>query len=407
MNESLTVQPITVPPAAAAGAPAAPTAVWDLLPAEQQPQWSAHPDLPEVRRTLREAPALTTAEDVRTLRRQLADVALGRARLLQAGDCAEDVRECGAAHTAAKAALLTGLAGRMGRHTGQPVVSIGRMGGQFAKPRSRPTEIHDGVDLPVFRGHIVNSPEPNARARRHDPNRMLQAYEASAHVLRALGAERTGPHGPWASHEALVMDYESPQVRRDPETGDLYLASTHFPWIGERTRQPGLAHVELLASVTNPVACKIGPSATAEDVVRLCGVLDPHRQPGRLTLILRMGVRAPGLAIAPIAEAVRSAGHPVIWVSDPLHANTVQTSSGLKTRRLDDAVGEAVAFRRALEEQGLHPGGLHLETAAADVTECVGGPVAGEHALSERYETLCDPRLNPAQARELIDAVFS
>ncbi|GGX90017.1 3-deoxy-7-phosphoheptulonate synthase [Streptomyces hiroshimensis] len=396
MNESLTV--------AGAQAPA----VWDLLPAEQQPQWGAHPDLPQVRRTLREAPALTSAEDVRTLRRQLAEVALGRARLLQAGDCAEDIRVCGAADTAAKAELLADLAGRMAAHTGQPVVRIGRMGGQFAKPRSRPTETtHDGLDLPVFRGHLVNSPEPNGQARRHDPNRMLQAYEASSAVLRALDEERTDAYGPWASHEALVMDYESPQVRRDPETGTPYLASTHLPWIGERTRQRGLAHVELLASVANPVACKVGPSATAEEVVRLCRVLDPNRLPGRLTLILRMGVRAPGLAIAPIAEAVQREGHPVVWLSDPLHGNTVQTASGIKTRRLSDAVDEAVAFRKALEQQGLHPGGLHLETAAADVTECLGGPVADERALSGRYESLCDPRLNPAQARELIDAVFS
>lgn len=395
MNESLAVQ----------GAPA--PEVWDLLPAEQQPQWSAHPDLPGVRRALRDAPALTTAGDVRTLRRQLADVALGRARVLQTGDCAEDVHECGAAHTAAKAELLAELADRVALHTGRPVVRIGRMGGQFAKPRSRPTETVGGVDLPVFRGHLVNSPEPNAPARRHDPNRMLQAYEASAAVLRALDGERTDAYGPWASHEALVMDYESPQVRRDPETGEPYLASTHFPWIGERTRQPGLAHVEFLAALANPVGCKIGPSATPEQVVRLCRILDPGRLPGRLTLILRMGVGTPASAVAPVVEAVQGAGHPVVWLSDPLHGNTVQTSAGVKTRRLSDAVGEALTFRKVLEEQGLHPGGLHLETAAADVTECLGGPVTGEHALSERYESLCDPRLNPAQARELIDAVFS
>ncbi|MCD9142932.1 3-deoxy-7-phosphoheptulonate synthase [Streptomyces albireticuli] len=395
MNDSLAV----------AGAPA--PAVWDLLPAEQQPRWSAHPDLPGVRRALQDAPALTTAADVRTLRRQLAEVALGRARLLQSGDCAEDIRERGPAHTAAKAELLAGLADRMALRTGRPVVRVGRMGGQFAKPRSSPTETHDGVDLPVFRGHLVNSPEPHPAARRHDPNRMLQAYEASAAVLRALDDRRTDAYGPWASHEALVMDYESPQVRRDPETGAPYLASTHFPWIGERTRQLGLAHVEFLASLANPVACKIGPSASAEQVVRLCRVLDPDRLPGRLTLILRTGVRTPASAVTPVVEAVQRAGHPVVWLSDPLHGNTVQTSTGLKTRRLADAVGEAVAFRRVLEQQGLHPGGLHLETAAADVTECLGGPVADEHALSGRYESLCDPRLNPAQARELIDAVFS
>ncbi|MET9961913.1 3-deoxy-7-phosphoheptulonate synthase [Streptomyces sp. NPDC006326] len=395
-------EPLTVP-----GTRAPAPAVWDLLPAEQQPQWGAHPALTEVRRTLYEAPALTTAADVRALRRQLAEVALGRARLLQTGDCAEDPDECGPDHTRAKAALLDELADRLERHTGQPVVRIGRMGGQFAKPRSRPTETYDGIDLPVFRGHLVNSPEPTPAARRHDPTRMLRAYEAGASVLRTLDGQRTDPYGPWASHEALVMDYESPLVRRDPDTGLPYLASTHFPWIGERTRQPGLAHVEFLASVANPVGCKIGPSATPEEVVRLCRILDPHRLPGRLTLILRMGVQSAERAIGPIADAVSREGHPVVWLCDPMHGNTVQTASGIKTRHLADAIGEAAAFRQVLEEHGLHAGGVHLETATAEVTECLGGPVSREQMLTERYETLCDPRLNPRQARELIDAVFS
>ncbi|MEU7424989.1 3-deoxy-7-phosphoheptulonate synthase [Streptomyces sp. NPDC040750] len=382
-------------------------AVWELLPAEQQPHWGAHPDLKEILGELRAAPALTAAPDIRVLRQQLAQVALGRARLLQTGDCAEDMAECTPEHTGAKAEVLDELGDRLARHTGQPVVRVGRMGGQFAKPRSSPTETYDGTDLPAFRGHLVNAPEPTAEARRHDPHRMLAAYQASARVLRELDLRRTGPSGPWASHEALVMDYESSLVRRDAQTGAGYLASTHFPWIGERTRQLDLAHVELLAAMANPVGCKIGPTATPDEVVRLCGVLDPHRLPGRLTLILRMGVRAAEAATPAIAEAVRRAGHPVIWLSDPLHGNTVKTASGLKTRHLADAICEASAVRHALQAQGLHVGGLHLETAAADITECVGGPVTGEHLVPERYETLCDPRLNPRQARELIDAVFA
>ncbi|MEU4494537.1 3-deoxy-7-phosphoheptulonate synthase [Streptomyces sp. NPDC023998] len=393
------------PPTAVHGAHAAPPALWDVLPAEQQPHWSAHPDLHEVRRALRDAPALATAQEVRTLRRTLAEVALGRARLLQTGDCAEDIHACGPEHTAAKSELLCELSDRLARHTGQQVVRIGRMGGQFAKPRSSPTETYDGMPIPAFRGHLINSSERSLLSRRHDPNRMLQAYEASASVLRGLEKERTDTRGPWSSHEALVMDYESPLVRRDPETGAAYLASTHFPWVGERTRQPGLAHVEFLAAISNPIACKIGPTATPDDVVRLCRILDPNRLPGRLTLILRMGLRGVG-AIAPIAAAVRREGNPVIWLSDPMHGNTERTESGLKTRHLADIIVEAVTFRQVLEQHGLHVGGLHLETATDDVTECIGGPVPGEHALAERYESLCDPRLNPRQARELIDAVF-
>ena len=381
-------------------------AVWDLLPAEQQPHWGAHPDLSRVRAELRAAPALTTARDVRTLRGQLAEVALDRAVLLQTGDCAEDIRECAPHHTGRTAALLADLADRLAARTGRPVVRVGRMGGQFAKPRSRPTERTDGMDLPVFRGHLVNSHEPTGPARRHDPLRMLRAYEASERVIGALDLLRTDPAGPWASHEALVLDYEGALVRRDTTTGLPYLASTHFPWIGERTRQLGLAHVELLAAMANPVGCKIGPSATPEEVVRLCGVLDPHRLPGRLTLILRMGAPAAATATGPIAEAVRRAGHPVVWLSDPLHGNTVTATGGIKTRRLTDAVTEAATVRRELHRHGQRLGGLHLETTPADVTECVGGPVA-EHLLPERYLTLCDPRLNPRQAHELIDAVFA
>ncbi|MEU3857645.1 3-deoxy-7-phosphoheptulonate synthase [Streptomyces sp. NPDC028722] len=381
-------------------------AVWELLPAEQQPDWGAHPDLSDILGELRSTPALTTASDVRVLRHQLAQVALGHARLLQTGDCAEDLRECTPEHTAPKAEVLDELADRLALHTGRPVVRVGRMGGQFAKPRSSPTERHEGQDLPVFRGHLVNAPEPTPAARRHDPHRMLTAYRASARVLRELDLRRTGPLGPWASHEALVMDYESSLVRRDVQTGAPYLASTHFPWIGERTRQPGLGHVELLAAMANPVGCKIGPSAAPEDVVRLCEILDPLRLPGRLTLILRMGVRAAETATPAVVRAVRRAGHPVVWLSDPLHGNTVRTASGLKTRHLADAICEAATVRHALEDEGLHVGGLHLETAATDITECVGGPVTGEHLVPERYETLCDPRLNPRQARELVDAVF-
>ncbi|RZU54187.1 3-deoxy-D-arabinoheptulosonate-7-phosphate synthase [Krasilnikovia cinnamomea] len=344
--------------------------------------------------------------EIAAAHRAIATVAAGDARLLQAGDCAESLAESGPAATAAKVAVLADLGDLVTRRTGDAVVLFGRLAGQYAKPRSQPTETVHGVELPVFRGHLVNAPEPDPHARAADPRRLIEAYRASARVLAGLRTHRQrGDAGPWASHEALVLDYESPQVRRGEWSGERYLASTHLPWIGERTRQLDHAHVRLLASVTNPVACKVGPGATPDDVVALCAALDPGRTPGRLTLIARMGAERVG-ALAPIARAVRRAGHPVVWLCDPMHGNTVRTRSGKKTRQLATMIREASRFRATVEGLGLHPGGLHLEVATTEVTECVGGPVPDEDAVGGRYESLCDPRLNPAQARELIRCVF-
>jgi 3-deoxy-7-phosphoheptulonate synthase len=234
---------------------------------------------------------------------------------------------------------------------------------------------------------------------------MLCAYQASAQVLDALAEDRRrrAPGGPWSSHEALVIDYEGSAIRTDPETGSSFLGSTHLPWVGERTRQPGSAHVRLLSSVRNPVGCKLGTTIRAADVVRLCALLDPDRTPGRLVFIVRMGAAHIRAALPPIVSAVRSAGHPVTWVSDPMHGNTTTSALGLKTRHLPDIVAEAVAFRSILQRLGEHPAGLHLEVAVSEVTECVGGAVR-EEMLTHRYTTLCDPRLNPEQAHELIRA---
>ncbi|NLU76607.1 3-deoxy-7-phosphoheptulonate synthase [Streptomyces sp. HNM0575] len=397
----------------------------------QQPDWDDHPDLERIRGELAAARGLVTAEEVAAARRALASVARGSARALQAGDCAEGFADSGRPRTRAKAAALGGLAGHVSRRVGEDVVLFARMAGQYAKPRSHGTETLDGAELPVYRGDLVNSPAADAASRRHDPHRMLRAYRAGAEVLDALrdhhrdhhgdgdrdgrtGArgerqgEEQGPkeRGPWVCHEALVLDYEEPQLRVDPLTGGTYLSSTHFPWVGARTRQPDGAHVRLLASVGNPVGCKIGPSADPQSVVRLCEALDPDREPGRLTLIVRMGRAALPELLPDVVRHVRRAGHPVVWLSDPMHGNTVRTRSGLKTRHLDDMIEEARCFVRVLEGARLHPGGLHLEVADHEVTECVGGPVRDESALAARYESLCDPRLGPEQARQLVDAVL-
>jgi 3-deoxy-7-phosphoheptulonate synthase len=386
---------------------------WQDAPAEQQPDWHGHPEYPRVRRELMSAPPLVSAEESLALRRSLAAVAVGDARMLQLGDCAESLYECTDRHVFTKVEALDVLADNAENRTGQPVIRVGRMGGQFAKPRSRPVELHDGAELPVFRGHLVNSEIPTYEARRHDPLRMLWAYEASARVHRWLArnrqrraCEHLGPlgSGPWSSHEALVLDYEACFMRIDPATGETFLASTHLPWIGDRTRDPDGAHMRMLASVDNPIGCKIGPSADPEDVVRLCDRLDPYRIPGRLVMITRLGRDAVEDALPVIVAAVRRRGHSVAWLCDPMHGNTRRSPGGVKTRYLPHILEEATVFRNVLERQGQHPGGLHLEVAVADVTECVGGVIESEDALDARYTTLCDPRLNLGQAFQLLEA---
>ncbi|WP_173267527.1 3-deoxy-7-phosphoheptulonate synthase [Streptomyces pacificus] len=384
---------------------------WMTLPAAQQPHWRDLPEFDLIEAELAGALPLVAPSEIRAAKSALAVAAAGGARVLQIGDCAESFADANRATTGRKLRTLADLSGRLAARTGQEVARFGRMAGQYAKPRSSPFETVLGRRLPSFRGELVNGPAPEAADRRHDPARMLRAYDAAAAVLRAVRAHRSragqGPEtGPWVAHEALVLDYENALLRADPHTGELFLASTHFPWIGERTRGLGQAHVRLLGAVTGPVGCKVGPAATPETVVRLCGLLDRHREPGRLTLIVRMGKDAMRTALPPIVSAVHSAGHPVVWVSDPMHGNTVAAKTGQKTRHLSHIIQEATAFRRVLEEAGQHAAGLHLEVAATDVTECVGGPVTDETALRARYETLCDPRLSPEQALEVIDSVF-
>lgn len=373
----------------------------------QQPQWGDRDELRDVREQLRNRPGLVTGDDVRRLRAELAQVASGKARVVQAGDCAEDPAEATVGDVAEKAGLVEMLAGVMKMITHTPVVAAGRIAGQFGKPRSKPTQEVGGVELPVYRGHMVNTPEPDFAGRQPDPQRLLSGYRAASRVMDHLGwRDTTDLSGidpdVWTSHEALLLDYEVPMLRRESD-GGLLLTSTHWPWIGERTRQVDGAHVALLAEVVNPVACKVGPRTTVEELLALCARLDPAREPGRLTLIARMGAETAAEALPPLVAAVRSAGHPVIWLCDPMHANTVTAPDGLKTRFLETMAKEIRAFQEAVEESGGVAGGLHLETVPDDVTECVESESFVDH-VGDKYTSFCDPRLNPGQAVALVSA---
>ncbi len=384
---------------------------WESMSAAQQPEWREHVAYDEACQRLASAPPLVTAAEIQRLRRSLSRLVTADALLLQGGDCAESFYECTEPHIAEKLRVIDRLGDRLSALTGRSVIRVGRMGGQFAKPRSQATERHGELVIPSFRGHMINSEIATSPTRMADPRRMLWAYDASDKVQRAMRTRRQGHgrtpavEGPWSSHEALVIDYETRLVRRAPDTSDLYLTSTHLPWVGDRTRHPAGAHVALLASVANPVGCKIGPAATPDDVLKLCEALNPRREPGRLVLIPRMGRDLIREVLPPIVRRLANAGHPVIWLSDPMHGNTVLSRQvGLKTRYLADVVVEALRFRDIIEENRQHAAGLHIEVAAGDVTECVGGSVRSEDDLLRHYSSLCDPRLNVDQATELIEA---
>ncbi|MDY0812976.1 3-deoxy-7-phosphoheptulonate synthase [Kitasatospora purpeofusca] len=374
----------------------------------QQPEWSDLPQVNRVGEALASRPALVQPDDLATLRTLLGKVALGEALVLQSGDCAEDPQECTRQQVARKSALLDLLAGTLGLRTGKPVLRAGRIAGQFAKPRSKPTEVIDGVELPVFRGHMVNGPEPDPEVRRPDPLRILTGYMAAGDIVehlgwrdRAAGRDVVEPLV-WTSHEALLLDYEMPMLRVD-DKGRLFLGSTHWPWIGERTRQVEGAHVALLSQVANPVACKVGPGMEPDELLALCEKLDPWRDPGRLTLIARMGAENVADRLPKLVDAVRGAGHPVVWLSDPVHGNTVTAPGGYKTRLVETVALEVSRFVEAVRGAGGVAGGLHLETTPDDVTECASTE-ADLGSVGERYTSCCDPRLNPAQAVDVVSA---
>ena len=428
---------------------------WQTLPAGQQPDWPDEAERDSVLKTLSTYPPLVFAGEARALQSQLADVAAGKAFLLQAGDCAESFDSFNANSIRERLKLILQMAVVLTYSAGVPVVKVARIAGQFAKPRSSPTETIDGVELPSFRGHIVNDAAFSAEARRPDPHRMVSAYNQSAATLNLLRAFTKGgfadlgrvhawnqefvsasPQGArfealaadieralrfmaacglntervpslhetdvYTSHEALILGYEEALTREDSLTGDYYDCSAHMVWIGERTRELGGAHLEFFSGIGNPIGCKIGPSITADDLVELCGHLDPDRQPGRLTLITRMGADRIADTLPPLLTAVRDAGHPVVWSCDPMHGNTYTAPSGHKTRHFDAILGEITGFFHAHREGGTWPGGVHVELTSDDVTECLGGGEARADAdLQLRYETVCDPRLNGRQSLDL------
>jgi 3-deoxy-7-phosphoheptulonate synthase len=400
-------------------------------------------------------PPLVFAGEARRLTQALAQAARGEAFVLQAGDCAESFAELNADSIRDKLKVILQMAVVLTYGSGVPVVKVGRMAGQFAKPRSLPTEDVGGMELPSFRGHIVNDEAPTADARTADPSRMVAAYHQSATTLNLLRAFTKGGFADlsqvhtwnqqfvassaqgrryeavageidralrfmracgidlegeaslhqvefWTCHEALLLGYEEALTREDSLTGDWYDCSAHMLWVGDRTRQPDGAHVELLSGLHNPVGFKIGPTATAGDVLEVCERLDPERQPGRLTLITRLGAANVEQALPPLLQAVADAGHPVVWVCDPMHGNTFVSDGGRKTRRFDDVLAEIQGFFAAHRAQGTWPGGVHVELTGDDVTECLGGAEEVlEDDLELRYTTTCDPRLNARQSLDL------
>ncbi|MFJ5044481.1 3-deoxy-7-phosphoheptulonate synthase [Streptomyces sp. NPDC088719] len=378
------------------------------LPAQQQPRWKDHRLAEQLSSGLSELPGLVAWDEVRQLRLLLAEVAAGGLQILQAGDCAEDPADCVPEVLSRKVGMLEALAGAMQARSGLSVVRVGRIAGQFAKPRSADLERHGELELPAFRGHLVNDPQPDPQLRQPDPERLLTGYRAAhagTEFLRRLGGAWGLPAAApvWTSHEALVLDYELPLLRQGWQ--GLLLSSTHWPWIGDRTRQLDGAHVQLMARIQNPVACKVGPTMTAAELTQLCAVLDPARTPGRLTLISRMGADRVAESLPPLMAAVRDAGHPVIWLCDPMHGNTQRGPLGRKTRLLTTIKREVGLFQEAAAAEHVVAGGLHLEATPENVGECVADESCLDDLLDPlRYTSLCDPRLNIDQAVAVVSA---
>jgi 3-deoxy-7-phosphoheptulonate synthase len=428
---------------------------WRERPAAQQPEWPDLGALELVEKQLSTAPPLVFAGEARSLRDQLARVSAGQAFLLQAGDCAESFDAFSANSIRDRFKVILQMAVVMTYSAGVPVVKVGRIAGQFAKPRSASTERVGDIDIPSFRGHIVNDAAATAEARVPDPQRLLTAYFQSAATLNLLRAFAKGGFADlkqvhkwnqefvssrqegrryeeiageidralrfmaacgidlssestlhevdlFTSHEALILQYEEALTRQDSLTGEWYDCSAHMVWIGERTRTLSDAHVEFFRGIRNPIGCKVGPTTTPAEIVALCEALDPDREPGRLTLISRMGAGKVTDVLPALVGAVRTAGHPVVWACDPMHGNTFTSSTGHKTRHLEDVLDEIAGFFAVHREIDSWPGGIHVELTGDDVTECLGGSFEiAEPDLHSRYETMCDPRLNAQQALDL------
>jgi 3-deoxy-7-phosphoheptulonate synthase len=371
---------------------------WRSCEARQQPQYPDSAALAAATRELAAYPPLVPYAEVEALRAAIAEAQAGRAFLLQGGDCAESFAEFSPENIDGNFALIEAMAERIAAASGLKVIRLGRMAGQFAKPRSAAMEVRGGVALPAYRGDIVNSIAFDAAARRPDPERMFRAYAQAAATLDRLKGRAFH-----ASHECLLLPFEQALVRMD---GRAYGASAHFLWIGDRTRFTGSAHVELVRGLANPIGIKCGPTLDPETLLALLAILDPGREPGRITLIARMGHDRVAALLPPLIRAVRASGHPVLWACDPMHGNTMRTPGGAKTRPLALILAEARAFFAAAATEGVRCGGLHFEMTGRDVAECTGGGVEpGDADMADRYHTHCDPRLNPTQAMVLAELV--
>lgn len=425
---------------------------WRELPRVQQPVWPDEGSRAQVFDDLRAAPPLVFAGEVDVLRERVAAAARGEAFLLAGGDCAETFADSTADRIRNKIRTILQMAAVLTYGASVPVVKMGRMAGQFAKPRSADEETRDGVTLPTYRGDAVNEHAFTEEARIPDPRRLWKTYTTSASTLNLLRAFTNGGFADlrevhswnrgftssgvgydryeelagqidkavrfmdaigadfdalkvvefYASHEALLLDYEEALARIDSRTGEIYGCSGHFLWIGERTRQLDGAHVEFMSRLRNPIGVKLGPDASLDDALRLIDRLDPEREPGRLTFITRMGAGKIRDRLPALVEGVRDSGAQVAWVTDPMHGNTITSSNGYKTRRFEDILDEVVGFFEVHQELGTVPAGLHMELTGDDVTEVLGGTgEIDEEGLTRRYETLVDPRLNHQQSLEL------
>ncbi|MGB8841791.1 MAG: 3-deoxy-7-phosphoheptulonate synthase class II [Aliidongia sp.] len=427
---------------------------WRSRPAQQQPDYPDPAALGATEALLQNFPPLVFAGEARRLKAALKDASEGRAFLLQGGDCAESFAEFRGNNIRDTFRVLLQMAVVLTFGAACPVVKLGRMAGQFAKPRSAPGETIGGVTLPSYRGDIINGQDFTVEARHPDPQRMVQGYSQSAATLNLLRAFAQGgyadlhqvhlwnqgfvarsPQGEryreladrltetlnfmaacgftsestaeiretefFTSHEALLLPYEQALTRVDSTSGQWYDCSAHLLWIGDRTRQPDGAHVEFMRGIENPIGLKAGPSLKPDELLRLIDILNPLNEPGRLSIIVRMGADKVADGLPPLLRAIKREGRAVLWVCDPMHGNTV-TAAGFKTRSFDRILKEVRGFFDACRAEDTHAGGVHFEMTGQDVTECIGGAQAiTEQRLGDRYHTHCDPRLNASQALEL------
>jgi len=428
---------------------------WKQLPIKQQPTYNDQNQLKLVESMLKQLPGLVSFDEIKKLKTELATASEGKAFLLQCGDCAESFAEFSNENLKSFFRTLTQMTVTLMQGVKKPIVKVGRVAGQYAKPRSQENETINGLTLPSYRGDIINGIEFNEDARKADPQRMVQAYfhsAASLNYLRSLavgGYSSLSKVNEWnkefvhslnskrnteevlrritdnisfiescglnsanipqlstasffTSHEALLLNYEQAFTRQEKDSGKFYDLSAHMLWIGDRTRSPNEAHVEFMRGIANPIAFKVGPSISKEDLLKLLDILNPENEAGRITLISRMGKDKINNMLPPLVEAVRNSGKKVVWSCDPMHGNTIKSSTDYKTRKFDDILSEIKSFFAVHRACGTYAGGIHFEMTGQDVTECLGGnQQIVDEDLKNRYHTHCDPRLNASQSVEL------